>query len=78
MCVAEKTLEVSFLCDEFESKTLVITVPKDYKESASSRSSLSVSSKHTTPFTEVKNSLHGFKTSLKHEMETEVASGCSP
>ena len=78
MCVAEKTLEVSFPCNEFESKTLVITVQNDYKESVSSQSSLSVSSKNTTPFTEVTNSLHAFNISLKHEMETEVASRCSP
>ena len=74
MCVAEKILEVSFPCNEIESKTLEITVPNDYKESVSSQSSLSVSSKNT----EVKNTLYGFNTSLKHEMETEVASSCSP
>ena len=78
MSVAGKTLEVSLPCNELETQTLVVTVPNAYKEFILPQSSLSVLSKISTPFTEVKNSLHGSDIFLKHEMETEVASSCSP
>ena len=75
MSITGKIFNASFPYTEFEHQALVITFPNDYravssdKEIISPQSSLSDLSQITTPFTEVKNSLHGSNTSLNDEME---------
>ena len=69
--IAEKTLGASTFCTYFESQFLVITLPKNYKETVSSGNSLSDLSQNTKAITENKNSWHGSDTSLNDEMEPQ-------
>ena len=73
--VTEKTLDFSLPFTEYESKTLVITVPSDYKQTVSGRILIPDLSQITTPFTEVKNQIHCYNTSLNDEKEIQEASG---
>ena len=61
MNTIEETLEAYLLSTKFEHQSLVITVPKNYKESDSPQSSLSDFSQIIKHFTKVKNSLNGSK-----------------
>ena len=56
----------------------MLTVPKDYKKLDPPQSSPSDISQSTTSFTEVKNSLHGSKTSLNQDGEIQEASSSAP
>ena len=69
-------MEASLLFTNFENQALAITVPNDYTETFSSQSSLSDLSQKTTPFTEVKNSLHVSNASLK-KIEFQKTSSCA-
>ena len=58
--------------------SLLISVPKDYKEAVLSHFSISDLSQNTNLSTENKNSFHGSFNFLNYEMETQEASGTSP
>ena len=78
MSVTEKFLIVFLPSREFEYQTPVITLPSDFKETFSPRKSFSdVSQKKTTPFTEVKNPLHGSNTSPHDHTNNQEASDSS-
>ena len=74
----ENAMEVSLPSTEFEQQALMITVPKDYKEPISSQSSPSDFSQNSTPFTKIKNRLHGSNASLNKEMTKQEASLSGP
>ena len=78
MSATENALEVSHPSTEFEHQALTISAPNVYKEAVSPQSSLSDFSRNTTPFAEVKNSLHGSDASVNNEMEIHVASSGAP
>ena len=78
MSTPEIILEASRPFTDCENQALVITVPNDYKETFSSQSSLSDLSQNTTPFIEVKNSLHVSNESLKETDFQKKTSSCVP
>ena len=69
MINTHKNLQASVPSAEVEHQCLVVTVPNDYKEIVSPQSSFSDLLQHSTPCTEVKNSLHGCKVSLNDELK---------
>ena len=71
-------MKTSLPSTDCEYQALLITVPNDYKENVSPQRSLSDFSQNTTPFTEVKNSLHGSNASFNDVIYIQVASTIAP
>ena len=85
MSTTQKPLHAFPPSTELKHQALVITVPKDYKtvsndseEIVSPQRSFSGLLQNTSPFTEVKNSLHGSNTSLNDDLEFQGASSIAP
>ena len=71
MSATENAIKISLPSADFEHQVPMITVPNDYKELVSPQSSHSDFVQNITPFTEVRNSLHGSNDSVNAEKTFE-------
>ena len=71
-----KKLQILFFSAEFDSRLVVITVPNNFEDTASSQRSLPDLFPITIPITEIQNSLRDSVISIRlyDEMETQDAS----
>ena len=78
MSTAENTSKASLPSNDTEHQPLVITVPKEDKQTVSVQNSHSDLSQNTIFFTEALNFLHGSNASPIGKLEIQVASTSAP